>query len=155
MVCALEGRRLRPRSLGGKEVDGTGSPGSPWGIWGPVLGAGGGGSGAPGPDPISSGGGPRVPTRAEILIDRMHVPIDLAAVSCSGRLRRELPWAIHAGRLLDRVGFGRAHPCFSLTVWFQRERCEALLAVTIMGYAFSFHGEVSWRRRSWKLRSED
>jgi hypothetical protein len=47
---------------------------APWGIWGPVLGAGGAGSGAPGPDPISSGGGPRVPIRAEILIDRMHVP---------------------------------------------------------------------------------
>jgi hypothetical protein len=26
---------------------------------------------------------------------------------------------------------------FFLTVWFQRERCEALLALTIMGHAFS------------------
>jgi len=29
---------------------------------------------------------------------------------------------------------------FSLTVWFQRERFEALLAVNIMEHAFSFHG---------------
>jgi hypothetical protein len=52
----------------------------------------------------------------------------------------ELHWAIHAWRLLDRVEFGRAHPCFSLTVWFERGRFEALLAVNIMGHAFSFHG---------------
>jgi hypothetical protein len=38
----------------------------------------------------------------------------------------KLQGAIHAWRLLDRVGFGCAHPCFSLTVWFQRERFEAL-----------------------------
>jgi hypothetical protein len=30
------------------------------------------------------------------------------------------------------MGFGRPLLCFYLTVWFQRERCEALLAVTIM-----------------------
>ena len=29
---------------------------------------------------------------------------------------------------------------FSLTVWFQSERFEALLAVNIMEHAFSFHG---------------
>ena len=29
---------------------------------------------------------------------------------------------------------------FYLTVWFQRERFEALLAVNIMEHAFSFHG---------------
>ena len=52
----------------------------------------------------------------------------------------ELHWAIHAWRLLDRVGFGRAHPCFTLAVWFQRERFEAVLAVFIMEHAFSFHG---------------
>ena len=36
--------------------------------------------------------------------------------------------------------FDRAYPCFYLTVWFQRERFEALLAVNIMEHAFSFHG---------------
>jgi hypothetical protein len=55
----------------------------------------------------------------------------------------ELHWAIYAWRLLDRMEFGRAHPCFYLTIWFQSEHCEALLAVTIMGHAFSIHGEVS------------
>jgi hypothetical protein len=60
-----------------------------------------------------------------------HVPEGFAS---------ELHWAIHAWRLLDRVGFGRAHPYFSLTVWFERGCFEALLAVNIMGHAFSFHG---------------
>jgi hypothetical protein len=31
-------------------------------------------------------GGPRIPTRDESLICRMHVPIDLAAVLCFGEL---------------------------------------------------------------------
>jgi hypothetical protein len=48
------------------------------------------------------------------------------------------------------VGFDRAHPCFSLDVWFQRERCETLLTVTIMELVFSFHGEVSRLRMSLK-----
>jgi hypothetical protein len=30
-----------------------------------------------------------------------------------------------------------------LTVWFQRERCEALLVVTTMWHDFSSRGEVS------------
>lgn len=28
----------------------------------------------------------------------------------------EIHWAIHAWRLLDRLGFGREHSCFSLAV---------------------------------------
>jgi hypothetical protein len=31
------------------------------------------------------------------------------------------------------MGLGRACPFF-LTIWFQRERCEAVLSVTIMGH---------------------
>jgi hypothetical protein len=46
------------------------------------------------------------------------------------------PPALHgmfyAWSLPDRVGFGHAHPCFTLTVWFQRERFEALLAINTM-----------------------
>jgi hypothetical protein len=56
--------------------------------------------------------------------------MDLAGVACSGRLRRRTPLGDHAWRLLDQMGFGRADPCFYLTVWFQRERCEALLTVS-------------------------
>jgi hypothetical protein len=62
----------------------------------------------------------------------------LFLLQCHVGSTNELHWAIHA--CLDRVGFGRAHPCFSLTVWFQREHFEALLAVNIMGHALSFHG---------------
>jgi hypothetical protein len=40
--------------------------------------------------------------------------------------------AFYAWSLPDRVGFGRSHPCFALTVWFQRKRFKALLAVNIM-----------------------
>jgi hypothetical protein len=35
------------------------------------------------------------------------------------------------------------HTIFYLTVWFQRERFEALLVVSIIWYNFSFHAEVS------------
>jgi hypothetical protein len=41
----------------------------------------------------------------------------------------ELPWAHHALSLLDRMEFGRARLRFILTVWFPRERDEALLSV--------------------------
>jgi hypothetical protein len=54
----------------------------------------------------------------------------------AGKLHR----AIHAWRLLDQVGFGCAHSCFSLTFLFQRELFKVLLAVNIMEHAFSFHG---------------
>jgi hypothetical protein len=83
-----------------------------------------------------------VPPRLEMRIYRRPFFMDLVGVTCSGRLRRRAPLGDHAWRLLDRMGFGRAHPYFYLTVWFQRERCEALLAVTIMRSDFSFHGEV-------------
>jgi hypothetical protein len=68
------------------------------------------------------------------------------------RVLSELHWAIHAWRLMDRVIFGRAHPCFYLTVWFQRECFEALQAVNTMEHAFSFHGasgECQWMRDLW------
>jgi hypothetical protein len=41
---------------------------------------------------------------------------------------------------------------FSLTVWFQRKRIEALLAVNIMGHVLV---PWCWQRMSWELRSED
>jgi hypothetical protein len=44
----------------------------------------------------------------------------------------ELKWAFHAWRSLDRMRFGPLSLYFYLTVWFQRESCEALLAITIM-----------------------
>jgi hypothetical protein len=62
----------------------------------------------------------------------MPVSTDLAEVSCSGRLCRQTALGVSAWKLLDRLGFGQAHPCFYLDVWFQRERYEALLVVTIM-----------------------
>ena len=37
---------------------------------------------------------------------------DLAGLSSSGRLRRRTPLGNQAWRLSDRVGFGRAQPCF-------------------------------------------
>jgi hypothetical protein len=84
-----------------------------------------------------------VPPRAKMRIYRRPFFMDLAGVACSGRLRRQTPLGDHARRLLDRMRFGRAHPRFYLTVWFQRDRCEALLTVSTMRRDFSFHGEVS------------
>ena len=48
--------------------------------------------------------------------------------------------------------FGRTHPCFYLTVWFQRERFEALLVVITMEHAFSFHGAGGECHGRWDLR---
>jgi hypothetical protein len=39
----------------------------------------------------NKGGGPRVPTCAKTKICRLSAPIDLARVSCSGRLHRQTP----------------------------------------------------------------
>jgi hypothetical protein len=44
----------------------------------------------------------------------------------------ELPWAPHAWSLLDLIEFGRAHPYFILTIWFQNEQSKVLLFVAIM-----------------------
>jgi hypothetical protein len=68
---------------------------------------------------MNKGGGPKIPTRAKMMICRMLVPIDLAAVSFSRSLQLsigKLHWAIHAWILMYQVRFGRVHPCFSLTV---------------------------------------
>jgi hypothetical protein len=49
---------------------------------------------------------------------------------------QKAPSALHGAfytwSLSDRVGFGRAHLYFTLIVWFQRDRFEALLGVNII-----------------------
>jgi hypothetical protein len=65
-----------------------------------------------------NGGGPRVPTYAKTKICQLSAPIDLARVSCFGRLHRQTPLSDLCLEIANRVGFGRAHLCFSLTVWF-------------------------------------
>jgi hypothetical protein len=75
------------------------------------------------------GGGPRIPTRAKMLICRMRVPIALAGVSWSGRLRRQTPLGDSCLRIAGSGGIHSYVPMFSLTVW--RERFEYLLAINI------------------------
>jgi hypothetical protein len=83
---------------------------------------------------LNKGGDPWVPSHAKMKISRMPVRIDLTEVRVPEGFVSMIHWAHHAWRLLIRKGFIRAHPCFSLTVWFQRECFEALLAVNIMGH---------------------
>jgi hypothetical protein len=72
------------------------------------------------------------------------VPIILAGVLCSERLRPQTPLDASS---LEIAGSDEIRSSsimfFYLTVWFQREPCEALLVVTITRHDFSFHGEVS------------
>jgi hypothetical protein len=72
----------------------------------------------------NNGGGPRIPSIAKMMICRC-----LSPRSGGSGVFWKAPPALHgvfyAWSLPDRVRFGRAHPCFTLTVWFQRERCEA------------------------------
>ena len=71
---------------------------------------------------------------------QMHVSIDLAGSVGF----RKAPPAKSIGRSCPEIagsgGIRSDAPMFYLTVWFQRERFEALLAVNIMEHAFSLHG---------------
>jgi hypothetical protein len=60
------------------------------------------------------------------LICRIHVPIDLAEVSCFGRLHRHTPLGDSCLEIAGSGGIWSCAPIFSLTIWFQRERFEAL-----------------------------
>jgi hypothetical protein len=66
----------------------------------------------------------------------------------------KLHWARHAWSSLDRMEFSRAPSCFYLTVWFERERCEAMLIITIIWHVFlsmvkSVSGECHGGRDLW------
>ena len=95
----------------------------------------------------NNGGGPRVPPCIKMKTCQMLSPSIWLPWRVPEGSAGELHWAIHAWRLLDRVGFGRAHSCFTLAVWFQRERFESLLAVNIMGHVLV---PWCWRRMSCK-----
>lgn len=66
--------------------------------------------------------------------------LDLAGVESSGRLRRRMYQRFYACSSLDRMVFGHVHPCFIPTVWFRRERREALSFVATR--RLLIHGEV-------------
>jgi hypothetical protein len=62
-------------------------------------------------------------------ICQLQVPIDLVrVVYSSGRFMPRVCWIGCDSVVCTHI---------FLTVWFQRERCKALQAVTIMGHAFS------------------
>jgi hypothetical protein len=46
----------------------------------------------------------------------------------------ELHWAPHAWRLLDRIGFWGAHPCFYWPFGFRGKRDKAMLSIDIIGH---------------------
>ena len=67
--------------------------------------------------------------RAKMKICWMRALVDLAGVVSSGMLRRLTPLGASCLEIaVDGIRSG-AH-MFFLTVWFQSERCEALLFVT-------------------------
>jgi hypothetical protein len=55
-------------------------------------------------------------------------------MSSSGRLRRRTPLGASCLEIAGSDGIRSGAPMFFLTVWFQRERDEALLSVAIMGH---------------------
>jgi hypothetical protein len=55
-------------------------------------------------------------------------------MSSSGRLRWQSPLGASCLEIAGSDGIRSGAPIFFLTVWFQRERDEALLSVAIMGY---------------------
>jgi hypothetical protein len=93
---------------------------------------------------MNKGGGPRVPTRAKTIICRMPILNDLAGVLCYRRLRRRTPLGDLCLEIAGSCGIRFCAPVFfSLVVWYEKECCEDLLAVTIMAHAFFFHDEVN------------
>jgi hypothetical protein len=72
----------------------------------------------------------------QVKTGRIFFPPGWLDFSCSGSPAGKIHCAINAWRLLDWVfSVVRTH-VFYLTVWFQRERFEALLAVNFMELVF-------------------
>jgi hypothetical protein len=62
----------------------------------------------------------------------MAALIDLVGVSSSGRLHWRTTLGVLCLEIARSDGIQSCAPMFFLTVWFQRERCEALLSVSII-----------------------
>jgi hypothetical protein len=73
--------------------------------------------------------------------------IDVARTSISRRLYRRTPLDYSCLEIAGLDGIRSCTPMFLLIVWFQRERCKALLPVAIMGHVLY----SPWRshRRRW------
>jgi hypothetical protein len=66
----------------------------------------------------------------------MPVSMDLTGVSSSGRLRRRTPVDASCLEVVGSDGIRSGAPVFlSDPVWFQRERCEAVMDVELWGLA--------------------
>jgi hypothetical protein len=68
----------------------------------------------------------------------MLVLLDMAEVSSFGRLRQRTPLGASCLEIAGLYGIRSYAPIFFLTVYFQRERGEALLPVIIMGRILRF-----------------
>lgn len=71
------------------------------------------------------------------MICLMPIFIVLAGVSSFGRLRRRTPLGDSCLEIAGSDGIRSCATVFFLTIWFQRERCEALQSVAIVGHVFS------------------
>jgi hypothetical protein len=90
------------------------------------------------------GGSPRGFSHSKMKIYLMPVHIDLARVSSFERLCRGTPLHVLCLEIARSDGIWQCAPVFfsDCLVWFQRESCEALLSVVIMGHVFEFNGQV-------------
>jgi hypothetical protein len=71
----------------------------------------------------------------------MFFLLDLAKMSNSGRLRRQIPLGASCLDIAGSDGICSCIPMFFSTVWFIRERREALVSVATMGH-YLFRCEV-------------
>ena len=91
----------------------------------------------------------------QVKIGQMLLPAGLAGLSCFGRPCRRNLLCDQYLKIAEWVLLVVRTYVFYLTVWFQRERFEALLAVNIM--EFSFHGvggEGHESRGRWKSNGD-
>jgi hypothetical protein len=81
-------------------------------------------------------------------------------MSSSGRLRWRTPLGEYCLEIAGSDGIRSCRPMFFLAIWFQRERCEALLSVAIMRHVLRsmVKSENEWHRswvfEDWHMRFE-
>jgi hypothetical protein len=86
--------------------------------------------------------GPRVSSRVKMKISRMFVTMDLAGLSCSGRLHRRTLLGASCLEIAGSDGIWSGAPVF-LSDRLVLERALRSSAGSIIRNDFSFHGEVS------------
>jgi hypothetical protein len=104
---------------------------------------------------LNKGGGTRIPSPAEMKIYQMPVSTDMAEVSCSRMLWRRTILGVSRLEIAGSEEFSRMQPCFLSDHLVSEGALQSSGGCYHHMARFSFHGEVSQWRISWKPIPED